>query len=41
MTLFRVLAAAVMFAGIFADCLALLLLVILGLRFPPLLIVAL
>lgn len=41
MTLLRVLAAAAMFAGIFADCLALLLRVILVVRFPPLLIVTL
>ncbi|GAD63444.1 hypothetical protein [Aquipseudomonas alcaligenes] len=36
--LLRTLAAAVMFAGILAGCLALLLLVILMVRFPPLLV---
>ncbi|WP_286920216.1 hypothetical protein [Pseudomonas sp. UBA6699] len=38
MTLLRILAAAFMFVGILAGCLALLLLVILLARFPPLLI---
>ncbi|MWK54656.1 hypothetical protein GO594_01580 [Pseudomonas otitidis] len=41
MKLLRVLAAAVMFAGILAGCLALLLLVILMVRFPPLLLAVL
>ena len=38
MTLLRVLTAVFMFVGILAGCLALLLLVILMLRFPPLLV---
>lgn len=38
MTLLRILAAVFMFVGILAGCLALLLLVILLVRFPPLLI---
>ena len=37
----RVLAAVFIFAGIFAGCLALLLLVILMVRFPPLLMAVL
>ncbi|MDV5861242.1 hypothetical protein QM298_09890 [Pseudomonas mendocina] len=36
--LLRTVASAFMFAGILADCLAILLLVILMVRFPPLLI---
>ncbi|WP_374382015.1 hypothetical protein [Pseudomonas fluvialis] len=39
--LLRTVAAAFMFAGILAGCLALLLLVILMVRFPPLLIAVL
>lgn len=38
MTLLRILIAVFMFVGILAGCLALLLLVILMVRFPPLLI---
>lgn len=38
MKLLRIFAAVFLFAGIFAGCLALLLLVILMVRFPPLLI---
>lgn len=41
MNLLRILATAFMFAGILAGCLALLLLVILMVRFPPLLIAVL
>lgn len=41
MKLLRILAAVCMFAGILAGCLALLLLVILMVRFPPLLIAVL
>ncbi|MBP2842815.1 hypothetical protein [Pseudomonas sp. PNP] len=41
MTLLRILAAVFMFVGILAGCLALLLLVILLVRFPPLLIAVL
>lgn len=41
MKLLRIFAAVFMFAGILAGCLALLLLVILMVRFPPLLIAVL
>lgn len=41
MKLLHILAAAAMFAGILVGCLALLLLVILMVRFPPLLIAVL
>lgn len=41
MTLLRILAAVFMFVSILAGCLALLLLVILLVRFPPLLIAVL
>ncbi|AXR12887.1 hypothetical protein [Pseudomonas aeruginosa] len=41
MKLLRIFAAVFMFAGILAGCLALLLLVVLMMRFPPLLIAVL